>query len=249
MDQTSFQCIGLGIIFVAVLFGIACFFINTYWWRRLLVVRNYFGRSICKGDVFVRQVHHGGFSKECNPPFYRVCRYCFILLPKEIELEKEVLVYQGKTLRYTLESHITKTSETTIYWDWENTEKYQSEEIVLIEGERYTAFSKGLEITGENKNNHNNATAYHKQSKTYDTFSISCQVCLESFLNGEEVFMLKCYHGFHKQCIVSCFLANHMNCPVCNADIGTMFVQFGKESQLLRTEGTNYGAIGELTDQ
>lgn len=152
--------------------------------------------------------------------------------------EEEILVYQGKSVTYKSASQIVKTTEVIFCWDNtpEGGRKHDSE-IVLIQSDLYTTCSKGLDVIS--------TRSYDKTKllKSYDTFSSSCLVCLEGFVNDEEMFLLNCHHSFHKQCIVSCFLNNHMICPACNSDVGATLIRIEHNENEIRTDRFNYGAM------
>jgi hypothetical protein len=43
---------------------------------------------------------------------------------------------------------------------------------------------------------------------------MSCVICMEEFINNENVFISKCNHIYHKKCIIKWFLNNN-SCPIC----------------------------------
>lgn len=45
-----------------------------------------------------------------------------------------------------------------------------------------------------------------------------CPVCLEPFAEGQPTRILKCTHGFHKECIDS-WLLNSLKCPLCRSSV------------------------------
>lgn len=46
----------------------------------------------------------------------------------------------------------------------------------------------------------------------------TCNVCLEDFIEGESIKLLRCKHGFHDQCIKS-WIVKKGKCPVCIRDV------------------------------
>lgn len=46
-----------------------------------------------------------------------------------------------------------------------------------------------------------------------------CPVCLEKFVNNDQLLSLPCNHSFHKDCLVPWINSNHGKCPCCRADI------------------------------
>ena len=46
----------------------------------------------------------------------------------------------------------------------------------------------------------------------------TCNVCLEDFIEGEEVKLLNCKHAFHEKCIKT-WIIKKGKCPVCVRDV------------------------------
>jgi len=46
----------------------------------------------------------------------------------------------------------------------------------------------------------------------------TCNVCLEDFVEGENIKLLRCKHGFHDKCIKS-WIVKRGKCPVCIRDV------------------------------
>jgi hypothetical protein len=46
-----------------------------------------------------------------------------------------------------------------------------------------------------------------------------CSICLEDFVVGESVNILKCSHGFHEACLNE-WLPHNLTCPICRQTIG-----------------------------
>lgn len=46
----------------------------------------------------------------------------------------------------------------------------------------------------------------------------SCNICLSTFEDGENVRTLPCFHLFHMQCVDD-WLMNHTNCPACRTEL------------------------------
>ncbi|TYI29143.1 hypothetical protein ES332_A05G296100v1 [Gossypium tomentosum] len=51
-----------------------------------------------------------------------------------------------------------------------------------------------------------------------------CVICLEEFVEGEEVASMPCGHGYHDGCIVKWLETNHI-CPLCRYEMST-WIQF-----------------------
>ncbi|MFQ6666367.1 hypothetical protein Gotur_032736 [Gossypium turneri] len=48
-----------------------------------------------------------------------------------------------------------------------------------------------------------------------------CAICLEEFVEGEEVAWMPCGHGYHDGCIVKWLETNHI-CPLCRYEMPTL---------------------------
>ena len=46
-----------------------------------------------------------------------------------------------------------------------------------------------------------------------------CSICLENYKKNEFYRVLNCNHIFHKKCIDRWLKKDHLNCPMCRADI------------------------------
>jgi hypothetical protein len=46
-----------------------------------------------------------------------------------------------------------------------------------------------------------------------------CSICLEDFVVGESVNILKCSHGFHEACLKE-WIPHNLTCPICRQTIG-----------------------------
>jgi hypothetical protein len=57
-------------------------------------------------------------------------------------------------------------------------------------------------------------TVYHKQAMT-DMLNDKCQVCLEDYAESQELRMLQCKHGFHKDCVDRWLMEGRNCCPIC----------------------------------
>ena len=45
-----------------------------------------------------------------------------------------------------------------------------------------------------------------------------CLICLEEYVNNDNVIYLPCFHIFHKNCIIQ-WIKKHANCPLCKINI------------------------------
>ncbi|KAJ2958046.1 hypothetical protein NQZ79_g6318 [Umbelopsis isabellina] len=57
-------------------------------------------------------------------------------------------------------------------------------------------------------------TVYHKQAMT-EMLNDKCQVCLEEYAESQELRMLQCKHGFHKDCVDRWLMEGRNCCPIC----------------------------------
>lgn len=46
-----------------------------------------------------------------------------------------------------------------------------------------------------------------------------CYICLDKYIENEELTTLPCNHVFHKQCIQTWLCNEHITCPICRIDI------------------------------
>ena len=225
--------------------------------KRFVIVRNYFRHKWSgRGELYVKQTG-GKTSKDIVPVFFGMCGYYVFIIPSHMKLHKKILVYQGKTLRYTLKSRIKEVSEMTLKKIDKEAMKDNDgfpRDIVVIEGDRYVAYANGQEFIDYSSlpsTSHTSAMD-HEQNKikleSYPIYSISCLICLDNFMQNEEIFLLQCGHGFHRECIVSAFAANNLNCPICSAECGTRLITtFEDHTPLLYDDRNGYNTIGTLS--
>ena len=45
-----------------------------------------------------------------------------------------------------------------------------------------------------------------------------CLICLDEYVNNDNVIYLPCFHIFHKNCIIQ-WIKKHANCPLCKINI------------------------------
>lgn len=45
-----------------------------------------------------------------------------------------------------------------------------------------------------------------------------CSICLQKYNNGDQIFITKCQHKYHIQCLLSWY-KNNNNCPICRKQI------------------------------
>ena len=60
-----------------------------------------------------------------------------------------------------------------------------------------------------------------------------CPICMEDFKKNEEVYLLSCYHIFHKTCATQCFKLK-MQCPECRDE--KIFNKSGSKLRDVRLE-------------
>ena len=46
-----------------------------------------------------------------------------------------------------------------------------------------------------------------------------CLICLEEVAEGEQMRLLPCVHGFHRECIDLWVTRPHRHCPVCHLSL------------------------------
>ncbi|KAI5176036.1 hypothetical protein PAEPH01_2226 [Pancytospora epiphaga] len=49
----------------------------------------------------------------------------------------------------------------------------------------------------------------------------NCPVCLDEFVEEQEIRILSCRHGFHKECI-DAWLIHTLKCPICRKSVSSM---------------------------
>lgn len=50
----------------------------------------------------------------------------------------------------------------------------------------------------------------------YDKFNTECCICLNKFKQHEDcIYLEKCNHNFHKDCLLKCIESSHFLCPLC----------------------------------
>ena len=53
----------------------------------------------------------------------------------------------------------------------------------------------------------------------YDKFNTECCICLNKFKKHEDcIYLEKCNHNFHKDCLLKCIESAHFCCPLCRND-------------------------------
>ncbi|KAJ7997378.1 hypothetical protein DPEC_G00228360 [Dallia pectoralis] len=70
-------------------------------------------------------------------------------------------------------------------------------------------------------------------SNTSSNSTPTCAICLEEFLDGQELRIISCGHEFHREC-VDPWLLQHRTCPLCMHNI--MGVDLSRPSQRSRTQ-------------
>lgn len=75
-----------------------------------------------------------------------------------------------------------------------------------------------------------------------DPFNSSCPICLEDFVLDEEIILLVCHHGYHKECLRSS-LRTSASCPYCKSKSNMRTFRVGEEMPLLwqNLSRNNYG--------
>jgi Ring finger domain len=56
------------------------------------------------------------------------------------------------------------------------------------------------------------------ECETMGTSFVECCICLEKFLEGEELTQLNCKHTFHSGCLMR-WVQVHSDCPYCRAHV------------------------------
>jgi hypothetical protein len=81
---------------------------------------------------------------------------------------------------------------------------------------KYKKSSKRFRFFGGNGDEDNCANG--DEDKCANGDEDDCAICLESFTNGEPIFITKCNHNFHPDCIRKwCSTSEICKCPMCNA--------------------------------
>ncbi|KAM3138318.1 hypothetical protein pb186bvf_009594 [Paramecium bursaria] len=57
-----------------------------------------------------------------------------------------------------------------------------------------------------------------QQNRNHSPSNKICSICMEEFIQNEEMMMMQCLHKFHKQCLND-WLRQKPNCPVCKYTI------------------------------
>ena len=65
-----------------------------------------------------------------------------------------------------------------------------------------------------------------------EPFNSSCPICLEDFITHEEIVLLICHHGYHKDCL-SKSLRRSASCPYCKSKSNIRTFRIGEEMPLL----------------
>ncbi|XP_071707093.1 E3 ubiquitin-protein ligase ATL6-like [Rutidosis leptorrhynchoides] len=71
--------------------------------------------------------------------------------------------------------------------------------------------------------------------------TLECAVCISEFADNERLrFLPKCLHVFHPDCI-DAWLASHVTCPVCRADLTKGKLEFNHELTQVQVENSRNG--------
>lgn len=46
-----------------------------------------------------------------------------------------------------------------------------------------------------------------------------CNICIDSYKEGDDIVYLPCEHVFHKECIYNWLVKEKVNCPICRCDV------------------------------
>lgn len=52
-----------------------------------------------------------------------------------------------------------------------------------------------------------------------ELLSKECNICIDTYKEGEEIVYLPCEHIFHKDCIYDWLVKEKVNCPICRCDV------------------------------
>ncbi|KAG0752858.1 hypothetical protein G6F57_015463 [Rhizopus arrhizus] len=78
-------------------------------------------------------------------------------------------------------------------------------------------------------------TYMFKREKATDTDHMECPICLEDYLNDEQLRILPCKHEFHAKCVDAWLTEYKKFCPVCKFDI---YQKINSKSRSRPTEST-----------
>lgn len=55
-----------------------------------------------------------------------------------------------------------------------------------------------------------------------------CPICYENLKINDEVYLIKCCHLFHKECLKDWIKKNNINCPTCREDLKDIYENYNE---------------------
>ena len=87
--------------------------------------------------------------------------------------------------------------------------------------------------------------------KEFPLVNDACPICLEAFLDNEEMIVLSCSHGFHEHCLAEWIKQKLLApCPLCKTQLRVDSIQFDPRNYhedlgyLVNGHNRDYGALG-----
>lgn len=124
--------------------------------------------------------------------------------------------------------------ETVINIDPEFTEHNMS--IMSIDNSYDTDYFIIPEATSFQQEQHQQQQQHNQQQQTLvifnEPFNSSCPICLDDFEFDEEIALLTCHHGYHKDCLNKA-LRQNASCPYCKSESNVRAFRVSEEIPLL----------------
>ena len=155
----------------------------------------------------------------------KIGKYSVILLPPDTPITLEVIICQCEQVQFVMDFELS-----------DNMIEENDEDYIFVHDSIHSLFPVRQDSYNED---------VPKTSLTTNkTFSVSCAICLEEFRFNEKTLLLKCYHAFHKNCIIKAFHENPV-CPCCQDRNSVTIIQLRNKFPVPSLE-SSYGSIGSL---
>ena len=155
----------------------------------------------------------------------KIGKYSVILLPRDTPITLEVIICQCEQVQFVMDFELS-----------DNIIEENDEDYVFVHDNIHLSFpvcqdsyKEGIPKTSLISNK---------------TFSVSCAICLDEFRFKDKTLVLKCHHGFHKNCIIKAFHENPV-CPCCQDRNSVTIIQLRNKIPV-PSLGSSYGSIGSL---